>query len=790
MIGNFLKIFLISLLGAFFSAAPTPPESAEWKPLGPYLPFEKSIRPTGVGWVDAIWSDPENRDHILIGARSGGLWESDDRGKTWKCLTERIPVFGVFDIDVNPKDPQDILIATGLTGGGYHKFQHHTKGIFRSRDGGSSWKLTNSPRELTIVSELERDPFRPKHLYGIYAKHESKWTRSGSQFSGNFIVESWDGGNTWTRQKMEFLKKGEARELKFSPKHKDQLHLVGKGTYMKSYDGGQTWEDRWPDLMELDSLQRGTEKELSQNHILTIDLQIYSDKETVFIYAHDSKRSNRLEGNKFYKFKETEADVKIPYTPYFPVSSPGRVGRVIFKASPWNENQFFYGKTNLVILFWDPLNNKADRERSIKTAGKVHDDLRELVMIDSNEILIGTDGGFSVSENGGRSWSYRMGDPELGRPIDNSEFYDFDATSYQGKPFLIGGTQDNSSYMYHDGQWIQHGAGDGGVSKIIEVNDSSIFFTLNTNYYTRLVRMKNWPKYRSSPNFVFASALYDKVVFPADQNGTAFVIGKVPEKECQYPSKSQGKGQRNMIHRFTGYKNYFDTKCFSGENFQALKGYPDPIQKAFDDGRPLAWPYNNITALGTIPGNTEHLVFATADWGGTNFRLFRTENGGAFWSDLSGNLPAKVGKDQAHISDIQIDQNNPRRMWICLSHFLEGQKVFESRDNGKSWINISKGLEEGNVPCNALEYDPKNQFLYLGNDNGVYYLPTQGLTQGWSRLYRKLPYVRVTELKLVEEDQTLYAATWGRGIWECPVMQKRTKKDSNRDSSINPGEGR
>jgi photosystem II stability/assembly factor-like uncharacterized protein len=781
MVKIFLIITLLSFFRPIFSNPGNGQDPGNWTALGPFFPYKRSLRPAGLGWVDAIWADPANWNHLLIGARSGGLWESPDRGNSWKCLTEKIPVYGVFDIDVNPNNPLEILIATGMSGGGYHKFQHHTYGIFKSKNGGKTWIRSNSPRDFTTVSEIERDPFRPNHLFAIYSSHESYWSKTKTINSGNFVLESWDLGSSWLKTTMKGFDGGKIREIKFSPTEKDEVYMSGKGLFKLSIDNGKSWNDLFPDLQGVDSIQKGSRSStLNRDYILAMDLATFDQKQILYLYAHNPKLGNSLSGNKIFKLKKGQETQMIPHQSSLSVTTKGRVGRPMIRVCPKNENLIFYGKTNLVKLSWNPEELRAEPKLSSRYGGKIHDDLRDLIILDSSFFLVGSDGGFMITEDGGRIWKYKMGDNKRGNEgrINNSEFYDFDVTSFKGKAFIIGGTQDNSSFMYYNGEWVQHGGGDGGVSQILFNNDTSVYFTINMNYYTKLAKMDSFPVVRSKRHFVYASSLYEKVVFPNNSKSEILLIGKVPEKaECQSPSKGSGKGFKNKIHSMSGFIEAFEKNCFTGKNFLELKGYPEEISQGWNAENPYnKWPYNTITSIAQSEIKNDLIAFSTTDWGAVNFRLFITSNKGRIWRNLSGNFPPGVIPEKVHISDILLDPNNKNRMWVCFSHFLENEKVYESNDGGETWENISKGVSAGNVPCNDLEFDKNTGTLYLGNDNGVFYYRTTEEFKEWRKLYDDLPMVRSSHLKVVPELGKLFISTWGRGIWSCPLLPLTEEK--------------
>lgn len=115
-----------------------------WRCMGPFINNYGGTERSGR--VEAVWVDPSDEDHILAGAQSGGLWETNDLGVNWVNITDAssastIPAtMGVLDIAVNPQDHQIIYLSTGNEGvGNREKSWAYTTGVVYSINGGTSW---------------------------------------------------------------------------------------------------------------------------------------------------------------------------------------------------------------------------------------------------------------------------------------------------------------------------------------------------------------------------------------------------------------------------------------------------------------------------------------------------------------------------------------------------------------------------------------------------------------------------------------------------------------------------
>lgn len=93
----------------------------------------------------------------------------------------------------------------------------------------------------------------------------------------------------------------------------------------------------------------------------------------------------------------------------------------------------------------------------------------------------------------------------------------------------------------------------------------------------------------------------------------------------------------------------------------------------------------DLKSLKVAPSNN-NVIYASSD-----FIVWKTTNGGATWSNVTANLPGAV------ITYITVHNTNPNVLWVSLSGFNTGQKVYQSTNGGASWTNIS-----GNLPTFRL----------------------------------------------------------------------------------------
>jgi photosystem II stability/assembly factor-like uncharacterized protein len=211
----------------------------EWRCIGPAVMGGRATDVEGV---------PGNPRVVYVGSASGGVWKTVDGGITWKPLFDEQPVLSIGDLALEPGNPEVIYAGTGESnlrnsisfgngvykstdGGmtwkhlGLEKTRHISRilinplntnilyvaavghcfgpnperGVFRSSDGGQSWKKILYIDEFHGASDLEIDPKNPNILYaGMWNFERKPWTfTSGSKEGG--VYKTVDGGLTWVK---------------------------------------------------------------------------------------------------------------------------------------------------------------------------------------------------------------------------------------------------------------------------------------------------------------------------------------------------------------------------------------------------------------------------------------------------------------------------------------------------------------------------------------------------------------------------------------------------------------
>ncbi len=192
----------------------------------------------------------------------------------------------------------------------------------------------------------------------------------------------------------------------------------------------------------------------------------------------------------------------------------------------------------------------------------------------------------------------------------------------------------------------------------------------------------------------------------------------------------------------------------------------------------------SVTSITIAPSDSNRVYVAASS------KIFRSDDGGATepWAEKTAGLPSRT------IKDVVVDQSDADRVMVCHGGTNSGgndaNSVFLSTSGGDGdWTDISGDLP--NVPISAVAFDPNDaDTLYAGTDVGVY--RTTDLGQGWHAFDNGIPNVMITDLHVDPEDNLMYAATMGRGMYKISIAPSAADEPEVdlylRDSVLDTGE--
>ncbi|HET7623296.1 MAG TPA: hypothetical protein VFK39_15425, partial [Gemmatimonadaceae bacterium] len=249
------------------------------------------------GRISDIAVDPRNKTTWYVGTASGGLWKTTNAGTTWSPIFDKEKSYSIGVVVVDPKDPNIVWVGTGennaqrsvaygdgvyksIDGGrtwknvGLKESEHIGKiiidprnsdvvyvaaqgplwsgggdrGLFKSTDGGATWKKVLDGGDWSGASDVVLDPRNPDILIAsTWQRYRRQWGYiAGGPQSG--VYRSTDGGETWTKSQAGLPKEELGRTgLAVSPVNPDVVYAVVEaandgGGFYRSEDGGVNWK--------------------------------------------------------------------------------------------------------------------------------------------------------------------------------------------------------------------------------------------------------------------------------------------------------------------------------------------------------------------------------------------------------------------------------------------------------------------------------------------------------------------------------------------------------------------
>ncbi len=219
-----------------------------WRSLGPGI---------ASGRIADIAVHPTDRSTWYVAVGSGGVWKTENAGTTWKSVFDGEGSYSIGCLAIDPTNPEVVWVGTGENVSGRHV--GFGDGVYKSLDGGGSWKRMGLETSEHIGKILV-DPRDPDLVY--VAAEGPLWSSGGERG----VYKTTDGGGSW-KQVLAVSPATGATDLAFDPRDPDVLYaaayqrrrhvwslLAGgpeSGIY-KSSDGGESWRELTNGLPEGD----------------------------------------------------------------------------------------------------------------------------------------------------------------------------------------------------------------------------------------------------------------------------------------------------------------------------------------------------------------------------------------------------------------------------------------------------------------------------------------------------------------------------------------------------------
>ncbi|MBS0374814.1 MAG: glycoside hydrolase [Proteobacteria bacterium] len=709
------------------SLATLPPAAADPLPAGAYQDLQwRAIGPPRGGRTRAVTGVPGQPNVFYVGAVNGGVWKTDDAGRTWQPIFDHEPTQSIGAIAVAPSDPAVVYVGSGE---GLHRPDLSVgDGIYRSADGGRSWQHLGL-RDAQQIPDLAVDPRDANRLYAAVLGHPY------GPSAERGIYRSTDGGRSWQRVLGVDEHTG-GNAVAIDPAHPDTVYATlwegrlgpwedkfswngtGGGVY-KSTDGGTTWR----------KLTAGLPANLSQVNlaiapsrpsrlflsVATTDPGDYASAAGLGIYRSDDG------GEHFERITEDPRPaLRIGGGDLAMLRVDPKDADVVYSASIVTEKSTDGGRT------W----------ASIRGAPG-GDDYQNLWISpdDSRVIALVADQGAIVTVNGGRTWSSWFNQP-------TAQLYHAAVTPTF--PYRVCSGQQES----------------GSVCVASRGNDGEI-------------TARDWrPVGVIEYGYVAPDPLHPDLIYGAGR--TEVTRYHVPTGQVQNvtPVPVRGPGVRAdrteplLFSPADPHALYYATNVLwkttdGGEHWRAVS--PDLTRPATEV--PASVGSRHLEGAekqrGVIYAVAASPVAADTLWAGTDDGVIAvTRDGGAHWSTVT---PPGVGP-WSKVTQLEASHFDASVAYASVSRFrLDDLRpyAYRTRDGGQSWQSIAAGLPP-DEPVNAVREDPvRHGLLYAATEKSVWVSYDDG--DHWESLALNLPPTSMRDL--VVHDADLIVATHGRGFW-------------------------
>lgn len=705
--------------GAANTASPF--SSLKWRSIGP-VNTSGRIDDFAVGRV------PGQPDAIYVATASGGVFKSTNAGTSWTPIFDGMNAMqSIGDITVAPSSPATVWVGTGEANN--RQSSSWGDGVYKSTDAGKTW--TNMG--LTDTKHIGRiviDPLNASVVYVAAAGH--LW--GANQERG--VFKTVDAGATWKKVLYVDDHTG-ATDLVIDPKNPKILIAAmyqrerkswgfngggpGSGIY-KSVDAGATWK----------KLTKG----LPAGHMGRIGLDIFpGDSKLVFatVEAKDGGVFRSLDAGETWD-AVSKQNTRPSYYSQIRVDPKDR-NRVYTLGS----NRGFFVSNDSGKTFVDTGVNGVHGE----------DHALWIDPDNTNHLIIGGDGGVSISWDRGITWDFRMNMP-IG------QFYEIDVDNKV--PFTVcGGLQDNGEWCVPSAVRDRNGisakdawniGGGDGLNVKFDRSDENFAYAESQNGAAARVNLTTMERQSVRPSLPGGPALrwnWDTPIHVSSTDPKTIYMGA----QMLFRSHDRGTTWTAISPDLT-----IPVDPASLE-IMGAKVPADALSR--NDGTS---PLGSLTSISESPLDAR-VVYVGAEDGTVQV----TRDGGKTWTNLTSKFPG-VPK-YTYVSTVLASQHTAGRVYVTFDgHYVDDYApyAFVSEDFGQTWKSLAAGLPETSI--NRLREHPRSaNVLVLGHERGVHFSNTSGSSWLPLSLVTNLPTVSTDDLFIHPRDNALVIGTHGRSIW-------------------------
>jgi photosystem II stability/assembly factor-like uncharacterized protein len=677
----------------------------------------RSVGPHRGGRTRACAGVPSQPNVFYIGAVNGGVWKTDDFGRTWTPIFDSQPTGSIGAIAVAPSDPNIIYVGSGE--GLQRPDLSVGDGIYKSIDAGQTWTHLGL-RDGQQIPQIAVDPRNPNRLFVAVLGHPY----GANEERG--IFRSTDGGRTFEKVLYKDENTG-GSDVAIDPAHPDTVYAAmwearqgpwengswsgtGGGLF-KSTDGGKTW--------------RQLSKGLPEDGVVQVNIAIAPSRGARIYTAVASGRGTAL-----YRSDDAGESWTRTTTDTRPAARIGGGDLPVLTVDPKNPDIVYSAST----VTWR--SNDAGKTWTGIRGAPGGDDYQKIWINPDHPaiILIASDQGAIISVNGGQTWSswYNQSTAAMYHvAADNAFPYRLCSGQQDSGSACVASRGDDGQITFRD--WHPIGVEEYGYAAPDPLNPDIVYGGKVTRYDRRTGQVQN--------------------------------VAPKPIRSADFRALRTAPVQFSPVDPHILYfaSNTLWKTRDAGHTWQQIS--PDLTRKTWDAPANIGKYRDTPTAKPSQRGVIYALAPSPLDvnriWAGTDDGLIHlTIDGGLHWKDVTP--PELV--PFAKVSILDASHFDAQTAYAAINTLrLDDMRphIYRTHDGGKTWTAIVNGIPDG-APVDAVREDPKRKgLLFAGTEREVYVSFDDG--DNWQSLRLNMPASSIRDI--IVKDDDLVAATHGRGFW-------------------------